>query len=125
MELTLPALADRALATLPSRAKFDPLTLVILSALIGEVCVKLVDECFDTLKPKSIRSPGLIRRQLLWPVIRSATCSPRVVAETQGRGWDGARVYRELGGDCYEAVLGLGRGLSDGEIAALKMGLTK
>lgn len=120
MELT--TLTDRALGLLPDgRAKLDPISLAILMALLSELCVKIVDECWSTLRPSTICKPGPLTRLKLWRLIREATCSPRVVRQTQGRGWDGARVYQELGDDAYAAVLALGASLSEGEIAVIRL----
>lgn len=117
--MTTDQLRDRALAHLPGgRARFDPITLLILGAVVSAAIGHYVELGLSKCEAKAIRNPGFIARWKLRRAIRAACNDPRVTASMAGTQWTPASLDAAHGDDVQAALLALVAGLSDGEIAS-------
>jgi|GEM_PF-6231080 len=114
-------LQHRALAHAKNQGtvKLDPISLLILSAILSTVISHLVKRCLNHIDPRSARNPSLYRRWQLRRLVRQG-CRDRSVLEAAHTAERDANVIDRIwGGTAYVALLKTGASLSESEASAL------
>ena len=120
--MTINALAERARGHLTGgKARFDPITLLILSTIISTVIGHYLERWLERCEAKSIRQPGWWARYRLRGRIRDAFTD----VHTQKTLWlrtgvhvDGKAMDREYGDEVHAALLAMAAELTDEQIQA-------
>lgn len=114
-------LQRRALAhaTNQGAVKLDPISLLILSAILSAVISHLVKKCLNHIDPSTVRNPGLYRRWQLRRLVRQGCGDPAVYEQAQAAGLDVGATDHAWGHMAYVALLKTGADLSESEAFAL------
>ena len=119
--MTQANLRDAVLGRLPAdRARFDPITLILIGALISSVVAHFVEEGLAKCEHKAIRNPGMFTRWKLRRAIRSHWSDPSVARAAVIPGVNAAALDRMYGDDVYAALVATVATLTDAEIDALR-----
>ena len=115
--MTRDQLKDRAVASLPGgSARLDPITLIILGAILSTVIARYLSRAMDKCEHKSIRNPGFIARWQLRRAVRAGWRSPEVAAAVGNPSYSPDALDRAYGDDVHAALLRMAGSLSDAEI---------
>ncbi len=107
--MTTSDLANRALSHVDSQGvQIDPISLTILLAILSAVISHYVERCLNRVDHRTVASPNFIQRGVLWVDCLSAS-----------RKHGGTR---EAAKQAYDALLKMGAGLSESDLASIKAG---
>lgn len=105
----------RAVDNIPGGpAQFDPLTLLVISAIISAVVRWLVTRCLNRLFPAHVQRPGVFARYRFRQIVRECCSDPAVLRAAGVK--SAAEIDDELGKVAYHALLATGAEMSDDEV---------